>query len=101
IAAGHEIPAVTEQLRDEKPAPHLLEHATQVIRPGADDEIVIAARASGRAHAELARRVAAEKVAFEHAVAHHRALRGRNTLFVVGRAREAAALARPFLDRHV
>src|SRR5438876_11670870 len=74
IVAGDEIDALSEQFRHEKTTAHLAQHAGKVGSIGAQHEIVMPAGVAGGLHAELARGIAAEEIAFEHAIAHHAAL---------------------------
>src|SRR5207247_9062603 len=69
VIARHEVHALTHQLGDEKPALEFLQHAGEVRSLGAHHEVVVTASLAGGFHAALARRIAAEEIAFDDAVA--------------------------------
>src|SRR5438105_7190261 len=68
---------------------------------GFQHQVVVTTRVAGRLHAELARRIAAEEIALEHAVLHQAALARRDAFVIERRARRALALEGSFLDLHV
>src|SRR3970040_412167 len=72
IVAGHQVDAVAEELRDQQAAMHARQHAAKIQTVGYEHEVGIAARAARAAQTELARRVAAEEIAFEQPAAYHR-----------------------------
>ena len=66
-----------------------------------NDEVVRAAGVARRLHAELARRVAAEEIALQHAVRDDVAARGGHAFVVERRAAACAQQMRLLADVHV
>src|SRR6267378_319891 len=78
IVAGHQIHPEADQLGHQQPPAHLANQAGKIEVAALQDQIVIAARAAGGLHPELARGVAPEKIAAQHSaleqVVRHRRL---------------------------
>src|SRR2546428_600373 len=100
VIARHKVHALTHELGDEKPALEFLQHAGEVRSLGAHHEVVVTARIAGGFQAELARRIAAEEIAFDDAVAHDSAAARRNALLVERRAGHPLLLVRALVDAH-
>src|SRR5437667_261706 len=101
VIARHEVHALAHQLGDEKPALEFLQHAGEVRSLGSHHEIVVTACIAGGFQAELARRVAAEEIAFDDAVAHHRTLAGvASQRLRLGELRWHASGAEPVVALH-
>src|SRR5262245_26606480 len=87
VVAGDEVYAEADQLGDKQPPAHLADQAGEVELAALQDEVVIAARAAGGLHAELARGVASQEIAAQDAVLDHVAVARGDTFVVVPRAR--------------
>src|SRR4051812_29936646 len=105
VVAGDQVDTVPEQLGDEESASHPAQHAGEIGRAlaafPAQHQIVMTAGVARSLHAELARRIAAEEIAFEHARAHDHALARGDALVVERRAGRALRLERPLLEREL
>ena len=99
IIAGHHVDALAHQLRDQQPAAEPREHRRRPpVAVGRDDQIVRAAGIAGGLEPELARRVAREDVAGEHAVGDELAIVRLDALLVERRAAHGLGDVRPLRD---
>src|SRR5258706_8443451 len=98
VVAGNEIHPEPDQLGDEEATTHRPDKAGKVELAALQDQVVIAARAAGGLHSELARGIAAEKIAAQHTAFHYVAVARGDALVVVPRARRCARQMRP-LDK--
>ena len=94
VVAGDVIHALAHEFDDEQARTQLLEHGIEVIaalcQARSEREVVRSAGIAGGLHAELARRIAAEKVALHHPALDDRTLDGAHA-FVVKRRTALAA----------
>src|SRR6185312_15118472 len=98
IVAGDEVDALPHQLGHQQPFAHLLEHSCEIGPFRTYEEVVVAAGVAGTLHAELARRVGAEKIALDHPGAHDGAIARRHAFLVEGSARHRPGHVRALLD---